>query len=424
MSRVVVVVVGLVAVAGCERPGPRPLSVPVEVTRPEPGPVVARPGPVVAARPEPAKVAGLPSGPLRGVVAVSTGHAHACARLEPGGEVACWGENGVGQAGGAIAEPTWVRPRRVEGLPGPIVEVAAGSFHSCALDERGEVWCWGRPDLGMTKRTSTSVLKGEKGEGAGAPLRIVDQDGPLTGVRALGLALAGSEACAVRADEVRCWRSTTGREADGCVVTRVRGWPGLERVEVGPSLLCGLVLGTDGRRRIECAGGDEPPTPARWAAKAPEPVSLSLGTLHLCALDAAGSVACWRIGVEPRWWHKAPTRITGLAGPVQAVSAGGDFACAVGQDGSVGCFLAEPEGLEEETVRTAWAAADRASRVIPGVARARSVSAGLGRDAFGHGFACALLADATLTCWGDDESGQLGGAVSPSPTLATIVAAP
>lgn len=389
---------------------PRPEPGPALVATPAQSPVAAPPGP--------------PSGPLRGVVAVTTGHAHACARLDPGGHVVCWGENGLGQVGGPIAASTRVRPRRVEGLPGPIVEVAAGSFHTCALDERGEVWCWGRPDLGTTRRTSTSVLPGQRREEAGAPLRVVDQDGPLTAVRSLGLALGSPEACAVRTDEVRCWRATTPREEDGCVDTEVRRWPGLERVEVGPSLLCGLVRGSDGRQRIECARGKDPPTPAAWPAKAPEPVHLSLGTLHLCALDSAGSVACWRIGVEPRWWHRSPQTITGLGGPAVSVSAGGDFACAAGRDGAVGCFLAEPEGLEEDTVRTAWAAPDRVARPIPGVARARSVQAGLGRDVFGHGFACAVLEDATLTCWGDDESGQLGGAESPSPTLATVVAAP
>jgi len=37
------------------------------------------------------------------------------------------------------------------------------------------------------------------------------------------------------------------------------------------------------------------------------------------------------------------------------------------------------------------------------------VAIGLGRNVFGHGYACALRSDESLTCWGDGESGQLGG---------------
>ena len=90
------------------------------------------------------------------------------------------------------------------------------------------------------------------------------------------------------------------------------------------------------------------------------------------------------------------------------MSAGGDFACAAGLDGTVGCFLAEPEGLPPQVVAAAWAAPRERAAAMPGVNRASLVAAGVGRNVFGNGYACALREDGTMTCWSDDDFGQLG----------------
>ena len=411
------------ALLACGAAGPRPLSAPPRPGAADPAPLQTRAADPAPPPPSAAATSQLPPGPLRGVRSVSAGHGHACA-LRTDGRVVCWGENGVGQAGAPIVgDDTRSRPHLVAGLPASIVEVAAGSFHTCARDEPGAVWCWGRPDLGLTRRTSTSVLVGASE--AGAPSRVADSSGPLAGVRSLVLAPGSPTACAVRADDLSCWQTHAPRE-QGRVDLRAQRWPGLEQAVVGRGLRCGLVAGAEGRRRIECADGSDAPTPVRWPASARDPVDVTLGTLHLCALDAAGAVLCWRAAVDARWWQRAPQAIQGLGGgQAVSLSAGGDFACAAARDGSVACFLAEPAGLEEETVRTAWAAPDQVARTIPGVARATTVSAGLGRDVFGHGFACAVLEDTTVACWGDDESGELGGDPAiPARDLAVVVTAP
>ena len=419
---VLCLLVPLLTMDGCARPTVRPLSAPVGPL-PTAADQAAPAGATEVLRPAAARTTRLPAGPLRGVLAVSAGHAHTCALLTEG-RVACWGENGVGQAGAPIVGDTPARPHLVPGLPQSIVEVAAGYFHSCALDRDGAVWCWGRPDQGVTRGTSTSVLAGASAVGAWMPNRVGDSRGALDGVRSLVLAPGSPVACAVGVDILHCWRPHNIRE-EGQITLEPRRWPGIERVVAGPNLLCGLVRGAERGRRIECANGADEPTAVQWPAGARDPVSVSLGTLHLCALDAAGSVLCWRIGVKQRWWQAAPQVIRGLGGGgAVAVSAGGDFACAAARDGSVGCFLAEEGGLEEETVQTAWSAPDQVARQIPGVMGARAVSAGVGRNVFGHGFACAVAEDTSAVCWGDDESGQLGGRESPSRGLGGVVTAP
>jgi hypothetical protein len=89
------------------------------------------------------------------------------------------------------------------------------------------------------------------------------------------------------------------------------------------------------------------------------------------------------------------------------VEAGGDFVCATNTVGEVSCFLAEHEGLDEETIRTAWAAPRDHARIIAGV-RGVQVAAGVALNAFGHGHACVVDAEQRVSCWGDGESGQLG----------------
>ena len=57
------------------------------------------------------------------------------------GSVWCWGRN----ATGALGDGTWIdhhTPAPVFGLD-PVVSIAAGDRHTCALTTGGEVWCWG-----------------------------------------------------------------------------------------------------------------------------------------------------------------------------------------------------------------------------------------------------------------------------------------
>jgi alpha-tubulin suppressor-like RCC1 family protein len=90
------------------------------------------------------------------VVSVVAGGYHTCT-LRRDGTVACWGNNKNGQAGPG---PSWRcemggqvfecvrRPRRVLGLEG-VVELSAGQFHTCARMKTGAVQCWGSNKAGQ-----------------------------------------------------------------------------------------------------------------------------------------------------------------------------------------------------------------------------------------------------------------------------------
>lgn len=183
-----------------------------------------------------------------GAVAIAAGDAHTCALLEDG-SVSCWGSNYFGQLGigsiagsGHRASPGYYVPQRVQGLPGDVVSISAGSTHTCALSAAGTVSCWGDnryrqigtysetvttayPAYGLTDAVEvsagggltcvvtsagaaqcwgTSVLDGDGWGGDGGSSRRVSVVGLASGVQALSV--GGSHSCAASSSgSIHCW---------------------------------------------------------------------------------------------------------------------------------------------------------------------------------------------------------------------------
>jgi alpha-tubulin suppressor-like RCC1 family protein len=117
------------------------------------------------------------------VLELGLGHAHACARTAEG--VSCWGTGPGSLLGVGLDE-----------LP-PVVGLAVGSFHACALDTSGSVWCWGL-DPSRGTRGAERVLRGR-------PTKVA----PLSDVVEIGAADATT--CARKRDRsVHCWGSLGG----------------------------------------------------------------------------------------------------------------------------------------------------------------------------------------------------------------------
>lgn len=94
---------------------------------------------------------------------LASGGSHTVAIERMGGKVVAWGKNTYGQVGnGTTTNAT--APVAVKGLPSTqIVEIAAGSLFSVALDADGNVWAWGRNEYGQlgngTTDDSTTAVK-------------------------------------------------------------------------------------------------------------------------------------------------------------------------------------------------------------------------------------------------------------------------
>jgi alpha-tubulin suppressor-like RCC1 family protein len=117
---------------------------------------------------QPVDVAGLPP-----VQAIAVGSSHRLA-LSHAGDVYYWGDmahQGQHDTTNGGARPV---PVKVAGLP-KIVAVAAGSWHSVALDTEGGVWTWGADG------DSALGLPGRAADAAGTP-RVVDAPTRVPGV--------------------------------------------------------------------------------------------------------------------------------------------------------------------------------------------------------------------------------------------------
>ncbi len=85
---------------------------------------------------------------LSDVADIQAGASHFCA-IGLDGLVRCWGQNVVAQVGVEPYDLVAVSISPVPGL-GRVVQIALGSYHTCALTADGDLHCWGRSYEGQT----------------------------------------------------------------------------------------------------------------------------------------------------------------------------------------------------------------------------------------------------------------------------------
>ena len=239
-------------------------------------------------------------------------------------------------------------------LKDPSVRLAVGNSHACRLNEDGTIRCWGYNKFGQLGDGSTTDRP--------APV-LVSGIGGLT--PAVAVTAGAHHTCALLVNgTARCWGlNHQGQLGDG--------------METG-----------------------ETPHPLPVAVSGLTTATAITGTgLHTCALLANGGVRCWgRAEILPS---------TPVANAV-AIAAGGSHSCVLLVNGTVQCWGANGSGqLGDGTTgitRTTPAA-------VIGLTNVVAITAGVAHS-------CALLADGTARCWGENSKGELGsnvGLFSPSP---------
>lgn len=163
-----------------------------------------------ADKPTPELVA-LPSGAAQ----ISAGEYHACAVLI-NGSLYCWGYNIQGQLGiGNYVQK--LLPTKVTGIPGSVVQLEVGFFHTCAINSFGVVYCWGRNDRGQIGNDAV--------ENSNFPMAV-------SGIENASAVSAGIlHTCAVAGGELYCW-GANGDGALGNGTTTDSATP--VRVDLGP----------------------------------------------------------------------------------------------------------------------------------------------------------------------------------------------
>ena len=151
---------------------------------------------------------------------------------------------------------------------------------------------------------------------------------------------------------------------------------------------------------------------------------ITAGNLHTCAVLDSGGVRCWgsndhgELGNGTTTTSTVPVVVSDLSGVLQ-VSAGGSHTCALVHGGTVKCWGLNGNGqlgngqLGNGLLGPAFVDSVYTPVSVFGLTGAKSIASG--------GFhSCAIKADGTVVCWGQDGSGQLGdgspGDFSTTPT--------
>ena len=133
-------------------------------------------------------------------------------------------------------------------------------------------------------------------------------------------------------------------------------------------------------------------------------VLIAGGGNHTCALSGDGGVKCWGSNQSGQlgngtWTDSAsPVAVASLASDIIAVAAGGRHSCALGADGSVRCWGDNDAGQ----------LGNGAPGSNPVPVNVSGMGHGMVAIAAGDQFSCALDAQGGVRCWGANDQGQLG----------------
>ena len=345
----------------------------------------------------------------------ATGANHVCA-VANNRHAYCWGKNDDAQIGTGSASFIEPVPQRV-GVAMPLNAVSAGSAHSCAIDQTGAVWCWGREANGRLGR-------------GGAPSnpaipQVVSSSAPFTQVAA-----GGAHTCAIdTSGVVMCWGAGgSGQLGDGVGMDRstpaaIASDARWLMISTGAVHTCAVA--TD--QSAWCWGGNSSSQVGdNTSADAIFPTSIgpgqtfttiSAGGSHSCAVALGGAAHCWGANTRSQTGTGLPDSLvlvpTAVAGgfTFRTISAGGQHSCGITTDSLAYCWGANTSGQLGDSSQI-----DRPTPVlVHGGLRFTELHAGAA-------FTCGLTDGLVLYCWGDGTQGQLGRSFLSSSSVPVKVA--
>lgn len=323
------------------------------------------------------------------------------------GSVYCWGKNVVGQLGNGRSSTTEIYPDdsdplvdslvpvsvlREEGVLANknVIDIAAGTHHTCALTDEGKVYCWGYNSEGQVGTGDTIKVQSKP----------VEVKGNLSGKFVTNIGTSGNTSCAIAEGKIYCW----GEERWGVVGNGSNTWTHV----VNPTLVktggSGGLPSNYTATKLSTSGGD-------WSRL-------------MCAI-VSGKAYCWgsndmgQVGInsttsiipQPTAVYAASGILSGKT--VTDISADGNWqaksmhACAVAS-GKVYCW-----GSNSGNSSVYGALGNNSSAQSSRVPVAVNTSGVLSGKAIvsvttGTYHSCAMTSDAKIACWGYNAWGQLG----------------
>ena len=329
----------------------------------------------------------------RTATAISAGYGHTCAILD-NASVKCWGRNNQAQLGidnttnmGDGSGEMAALPSIDLGTGRTATAIATGNYHTCALLDNASVKCWGNGGYGQLGLDNNTKMGDAAGEMAALP--SIDLG---TGRTATAIATGYYHSCALLDDgSVKCW----GFNAKG-------------------------QLGIDNTTNMGTSQGDMAQLTGINLGTGRTATAIGAAVNNTCALLDNASVKCWgdnyygQLGINNETtMGDGSGEMAQLSGinlgtgrTATAISVGYYHSCALLDNASVKCWGKNGNGqlgLESTTyMGNGTGEMAQLTGINLGTDRtATAISAGMEHS-------CALLDNASVKCWGDNDYGQLG----------------
>jgi alpha-tubulin suppressor-like RCC1 family protein len=336
---------------------------------------------------------------------MNVGTNHGCL-VTSDGSAKCWGSGGSGRLGtGNTGDRS--RPTDVSGLASGVVEVSAGALHGCARMGDGGVKCWG----------ANAAYQLATGGGSTATQTTPVNVALDTAAAFLG-SMRDDHACVITpTGGLRCWGDNTfGQLGAGNMSVYQSPTPvanitsGATWVSAGASHTCAVAStnvycwGSGSAGQLGLGNGNTRTTPGQVPGVTASMVAA--GSFHTCAVTMAGALKCW--GQNSEYQLGDPSTTAGSASPldVAGLTSGVAFACGgwrhtcvVTTAGGVKCFGRNAEGQ----LGIGFTSATSASPVD-----VSGLTSGAAKVFCGETHTCALLTNGSVKCWGANGGGKLG----------------
>jgi len=337
-----------------------------------------------------------PTEVLRGLTFrdIGAGDGHTCA-LETSGNIYCWGSNGSGQLGDGTTNDRLV-PDSVSGDL-RFARVSVGRSHTCAIATDGRPYCWGY---------GSKVGVGDDDAGHYSPTLV---SGGLTVKR---ISAGFYHTCAVDESNAGwCWGDNddgqlgTGNRTDTNVPTAMAGGLEWHAITAEEEHSCGVTVsnevycwGSNASGQLGVPSLPSSPVPVKVQGLSPYTATQSPSTTTITADDPDPSAVGESVTVaytvtSPGGTPTGDVVVTDGTDSCTGTVAAGSCTLALTTEGTRtlaavyggDADFAGSVGTEPHTVRVTWVA----------------VTAG-------EQFACGLVHDGRVFCWGANEWGQLG----------------
>lgn len=370
-----------------------------------------------------------------GAKSVGIGWYHSCA-VSFAGEVYCWGRNNYGQLGHGTT--TQIGDNELPNSVGPVdlggvaESVVAGEYHTCALMEGGEVRCWGRSNRGqLGYGTTNSVGDNEAPSTAG----VVQVGGTVTQLTA-----GSNHTCALLDDgNVRCWGygvygrlgyNNTNNIGDNELpqnAGNVTLGATATQVAAGELHTCALTdaneircwgYGSNGQLgygNTQAIGDNEFPSTAGSVNMGANATFVAAGRRHTCVITDGNNVRCWGLNSNGQLGYGHTTQIGDNEQPNVSgdINLGGDeivelalgynSSCARVSGGDVRCWGNSTYGQLGQGNN-----AQIGDNEQPNVIQPIDVGGAVTQISANWYHVCARLESSQIRCWGRGNYGQLG----------------